>query len=261
MTLFESLGEFTDLTQSVLVGLVLVFARVSAMVALLPGFGEQSIPMRIRLAIAVAFTTLIWPLLGFNVDFGVVTMWQMSPLIVSEVLIGMTLGLSIRLVLMALQFAGTIASQSTSLAQMMGASATPDPMPAIGNILIMAGLVLALSAGLHIKAVQAVITSYEAIPIGSVPDGADIINWGVAKSSSVFALAFTIAGPFVIASFAYNLTLGVINRAMPQLMVAFIGAPAITAGGILILWLAAPALLLSWNLQLDRALADPFGLP
>ena len=45
-----------------------------------------------------------------------------------------------------------------------------------------------------------------------------------------FALALSLAAPFVIASLLYNVALGVINKAMPQLMVAFVGAPAITCG-------------------------------
>ena len=74
-------------------------------------------------------------------------------------------------------------------------------------------------------------------------------------------LGFSLAAPFVIAAFAYNLALGAINKAMPQLMVAFIGAPAITAGGLLILMLAAPVILTYWNGRLDATLLDPLGLP
>lgn len=261
MTLWENLVPLSELTQSVFIGMMLVFIRVSAIIALLPGFGEQSIPVRIRLAIALAFTILVWPALGVGLDFTGISIFSVMPLIVSEAMIGVIIGLSIRLVLMALQFAATISSQSMSLTQMMGAAATPDPMPAMGNMLIMAGLVLAFATGLHVKAVSAMITSYVTLPMGSVPDGADIVAWGIAKSSAVFSLAFTLAGPFVIASFAYNLALGAINRAMPQLMVAFIGAPAITAGAILILLLAGPAILTSWNSHLDDALSNPLGYP
>ena len=48
---------------------------------------------------------------------------------------------------------------------------------------------------------------------------------------------------------------------MPQLMVAFIGAPAIVAAGLLILMLAAPVILTYWSGRLDLTLADPLGLP
>lgn len=261
MTVFESLSEVLNLAEPMILGAILVFARVSAMVSVLPGFGEQSIPARVKLGIALSFTILVWPMIPLKPEVATVDVFQALPMLLSETVVGLLLGLSVRLVLIALQFAGSIASQSASLAQMMGAGATPDPMPAIGNILVMSGLVLALSLGLHIKVVGAVVMSYETLPAGQFPSRADIAEWGVAKSSSVAGIAFVLSAPFVIASFAYNLMLGFINRAMPQLMVAFIGAPAITAGGILMLLLAGPALLMAWHAHFDAALLAPFALP
>ena len=63
------------------------------------------------------------------------------------------------------------------------------------------------------------------------------------------------------ASDAYNVALGAINRAMPQMMVAFVGAPAITAAGLLILMLSAPVILHFWGVRLDRLIADPLAMP
>ena len=58
----------------------------------------------------------------------------------------------------------------------------------------------------------------------------------------------------------YNLALGIINRAMPQLMVAMVGAPAITGGALALLMLAAPVILPLWLGLLQARLADPFGI-
>jgi len=82
---------------------------------------------------------------------------------------------------------------------------------------------------------------------------------GVGKVARSFALGFTLAAPFVIASMLYNVTLGVINRAMPQLMVAFVGAPAITAGGLVLLFLSAPILLSVWADALRSFLDAPLA--
>ena len=259
--MLEAIAPLLALTQASLVGLILVFTRVAGVVALLPAFGEQSIPVRFRMAIVIAFTMIIWPIIGAEARIQASNLGDFAPLILSESFVGLLIGLSVRLVLIALQFAGSIASQSASLTQMMGAGATPDPMPAIGNILVLGGLVLALSAGLHVKAASAITSSYQIVPMGEIPDGTDIANWGVAKASAVAQIAFTLAAPFLIASLAYNLMLGFINRAMPQLMVAFIGAPAITAGGIFLLFLSAPALLVARHAHLDQALLRPFGMP
>ncbi|HBQ37312.1 MAG TPA: flagellar biosynthesis protein FliR, partial [Rhodobacteraceae bacterium] len=74
-----------------------------------------------------------------------------------------------------------------------------------------------------------------------------------------FALAFTLAAPFLIASLIYNVALGVINRAMPQLMVAFVGAPAITAGALFLMFLVMPLILVVWSDSLAHFFQNPFG--
>jgi flagellar biosynthetic protein FliR len=254
----EGLAEVLDLTEAGLLGFILVFTRVGAVMALLPGFGERVIPARVRLGLAVAFSLVVWPMLAE----ALVTVDPARPflaMLVIEAGIGILLGLALRLMVIALQLAGSIASQSTALAQIFGAGAAPDPMPAIGNILMLAGVTLAVTSGLHVKAAVAMARSYEILPMGLPVPAADVAAWGTARVAQAFALGFSLAAPFVIAAFAYNLALGAINRAMPQLMVAFVGAPAITAAGLLILMLAAPVILGFWSGQLDAVLADPLG--
>jgi flagellar biosynthesis protein FliR len=258
--MFAGLAALMDMTQAGLVGFVLVFARISGVMLLLPGFGEQVIPARVRLGLTVAFALVVWPMLAPEL----VRTDQARPflaMLVIEISIGLMLGLAIRLMVIALQLAGSIAAQSTALAQIFGAGVAPDPMPAIGNILMLAGVTLAVASGLHVKAAVAMARSYEILPMGLPVPAADVAAWGTARVAQAFALGFSLAAPFVIAAFAYNLALGAINRAMPQLMVAFIGAPAITAGGLLILMLAAPVILHFWGGRLDATLADPLVLP
>ena len=256
----EGLAELLEMTEAGLAGFILVFVRVGAIAALLPGFGEQAIPARVRLGVAFAFALVVWPM----VAPGLVTPDPARPfaaMLLIETSIGLMLGIAIRLMVMVLQLAGAIAAQSTALAQIFGGGVTPDPMPAIGNILLLAGVTLAVASGLHVKAALAMARSYEILPMGLPVPAGDVARWGTARVAQAFALGFSLAAPFVIMGFAYNVALGAINRAMPQLMVAFIGAPAITAAGLLILMLAAPVILHFWGLRLDRLLADPLAMP
>ena len=80
-------------------------------------------------------------------------------------------------------------------------------------------------------------------------------------AGAAFELAFSLAAPFLAAGLIYNLALGAINRAMPQLMVALVGAPAITGMALLILALAAPTILQVWAARLDETVAMPWGMP
>ena len=236
---------------------VLVFLRVSALVSVLPAFGERAVPVRVKLGIAVAFALVIAPAVSMQPGPG-----GLLPLLaigLAEIAIGLALGIGIRLFVLALQTAGSMAAQSTSLSQILGGAAV-EPIPAMGYILVVGGLALAVMAGLHVRAAELLIFSYQVFPIGIPPSGHDVSAWGTKQVSNAFALAFMLAAPFVITSVLYNLTLGVINRAMPQLMVAFVGAPVITLGGMMLLLWCAPVMLAVWSDALVAFLHDPVNV-
>jgi flagellar biosynthetic protein FliR len=159
-----------------------------------------------------------------------------------------------------LQTSAVIVAQATTLSQLF-AGATPDPQPAIGNLFMMAGIALALAANLHLHAVQLVLLSYDILPAGGLPDPAAAADWSLGLVGRTFSLAFTLAAPFVIAAMIYNLALGAINRAMPQLMVSMVGAPALTLGALALLAMATPILLAVWLQAFETFLAAPFDVP
>lgn len=234
----------------------LVFLRIGAAMAVLPAFGDQVVPMRLRLGLTLAFTLLVTPAVGMPIaPAGPDFLAALGP----EVVAGLAIGMVLRLMVMALQLAGTIAAQSVSLSQFFG-GAGPDPQPAMAQILMLGGLCLATIAGLHVRLAEYLILSYAILPLGLWPDPGELAQLGIARTARMFALAFTLAGPFVIAALVYNMALGAINRAMPQLMVVFIGAPALTAGGLVLLAVMAPPMLGVWAMALWSVMEDPTGL-
>lgn len=245
--------------QALLAGFI-VFLRVGAAAAVLPAFGEQVVPQRVRLGLALGATVIVAPAVAPEVAPLAGEGRVVGPFVATEVLIGLAIGLCLRLFVLALQVAGTIAAQSTSLSQIFGGMGG-EPMPAMSQLLVLAGLALAVMAGLHVRVVELLVTSYQILPPGRWPSGAAVSGWGLGAVARVFALAFAIAMPFVIAALVYNLALGVINRAMPQLMVSFVGAPALTLGGLALLALAAPSGLAVWSDTLSAWLDDPFQGP
>lgn len=250
--LLARLAELAGLAEPMLLGWFLVFLRIAAMVAVMPAFGEQTLPMRLRLAVAVAFSLVVFPAVPAPPSL-------LSPLtLISEIAIGLLFGLGLRFLIFALQTAGMIVAQSISLAQLFGAMG--EPQPVIGNVLTLAALALAVATGLHVKAAQLMIQSYQLFPAGAMLPASEVARWGVAQAGQSFALAFSFAAPFVLVSLIGNIAMGVINRAMPQLMVSMIGAPALVLGGMALFALAAPLILSAWNLALDAALSTPLRL-
>ncbi len=253
--LMTQLTSLSGLSRDWFLTAFMVFLRVGAMMALLPAFGEQTIPARVRLVLALAFTAVSAPAVADRIP----PLNNALPFL-TEMAAGLLLGIGLRLFVHSLQIAGTIIAQSTSLSQLFG-GLDADPLPAIGTILTVAGLALALSLGLHVRAAELIILSYDILPAGDLPLAADVASWGVAQIAHIFALAFSLSAPFMIASLIYNLALGVINRAMPQLMVAMIGAPALTFGGLGLLAVMAPLALSVWVAAMGQFLDAPFTVP
>lgn len=234
----------------------IVFLRVGAMTSVLPAFGEQYVPMNIKLVIAVAFTFVVAPALPLFPE--PTSPLHFAGLATSEAIVGLALGMSVRLFLMGLQIAGTIAAQSTSLSQVLG-NIGADSLPAMGAVLLVSGLALAVMMGLHVRVAEFLIYSYQIFPLGDYPAPAGFSEWGIHRIARAFYMAFTLAAPFLITAVIYNLALGVINRAMPQLMVFFVGAPVITFGGLFILMVASPMILDVWMREMMTFFADPGG--
>ncbi|QBY02222.1 type III secretion protein [Rhodophyticola sp. CCM32] len=237
-----------------------VFLRIGAAFLALPGFGEAFIPLRVRLGAAIAFTAILVPALGPDLLPLPADGLPPTRFFLTEATIGLMIGVSLRLVIHGLQIAGVMAAQATSLSQIMG-GALPDAQPAMGSLLMLSGLALVVMSGLHVHLARTFLHSYDILPAGIFPFHGDTGAWIVGQVAATFSLAFSLAAPFLIASLLYNVALGVINKAMPQLMVAFVGAPAITFGGLLLLLVTTPFILPLWFSLFEARLANPFGMP
>lgn len=252
--LLSAFAEIAGLGKAFALSALLVFLRIGAALALLPAFGEHSVPQRLRLIIALAFTAIVTPAVANEMP-------ALTLLVAgSEIVAGLAIGAVFRLFILALQIAGSIIAQATSLSQIAGGVA-PEPQPAIGHLLTAAGLAVAVMAGLHVKLAEVLILSYQVFPAGNLPAAAEFSTWGLAHIGRAFSLGFSLAAPFTIAALMYNLALGAINRSMPALMVSFIGAPALSWGGLVLISALAPLLLGVWSGTFQTFLASPFELP
>ncbi len=166
---------------------------------------------------------------------------------VKEIFFGTVIGFSIRFGLFTLQIAGTIIAQASSIAQILGGSVSNDAQSTISNILTISGVTLLMISGFLDTFVLFLVQSYDWFPLNSAIDGALILDIIVNLMVSSYALAFQLALPFLALSLFYNITLGAINRAMPQLLVSFVGAPAIIAASIALLLIAIEPILSEWR--------------
>jgi len=235
-----------------------VFSRISAIAMLTPGIGERAIPVRVRLAAAMAITIVIAPIILTPDMRPPIEPAAIVALYAAEALCGLVIGFALRLLVFTLQIVGAITAQHLSLAQLFGPTVGFDSESPFAAILVMAGVALAAATGLHILMVGAIADVYEALPFGLFPGAETTGEWSTARVGEALFKSLALSSPFVILGFLYSLALASASRAMPQLMAAFVGAPAITLAGLALFAATAPILLFDWLEGFQRVIFDLF---
>ena len=215
---------------------MLVFARVGAMVMLLPGLGESNIPVRIKLAIALLLTLILLPLhrAAYHID-----MQSLTPLLVMmlhEIIVGIVLGATARVTLSALQVGGAVIAQQMGL----GFATSVDPTTQgqqgviIGNFLTMLGVTLLFATDTHYLVIAALNDSYAIFSPGDLTPSGDIAALATRAFSAAFKIGMQLSAPFLVFGLVFNIGLGVLARLMPQMQVYFVGVPLSILAGFLI---------------------------
>ncbi|MET0879158.1 MAG: flagellar biosynthetic protein FliR [Tardiphaga sp.] len=214
---------------------MLVFARIGAMVMLLPGLGEVNIPARAKLSIALMLTLLILPLhrSAFNVDTGSIV--PLLVLLVHEIVIGIVLGATARVTLSALQVAGSIIAQQLGLGFVTSVDPTQGQQGVlIGNFLTILGITLLFATDTHHLVIAALNDSYKIFSPGEVMSSGDVAQLATNAFAAAFKIGNQLAAPFLVFGLVFNVGLGVLARLMPQMQVYFVGVPLSIMIGFLI---------------------------
>jgi flagellar biosynthesis protein FliR len=214
---------------------MLVFARVAAMVMVLPALGQSNIPVRIKIAIAVLLTLIILPLhrTAYTID-----MSSMAPLLVSmlhEIIIGVVLGATAQVAMSALQVAGSVIAQQLGLGFVTAVDPTQGQQGVvIGNFLTMLGVTLLFATDSHHLIIAALNDSYTIFSPGDVVPSGDVAELATRAFSAAFKIGMQLSAPFLVFGLVFNIGLGVLARLMPQMQVYFVGVPLSILLGFLI---------------------------
>jgi flagellar biosynthesis protein FliR len=226
---------------------MLGFARIGAMVMLLPGLGELTVSPRVRLTIALALTAVIMPLHRGDYQIDMRAFGPVLLLLGQEILIGVVLGLVARLTISSLQIAGSVIAQQVGL----GFVTAVDPSQGqqgmiVGNFLGVLGLTLIFATDLHYLVIAALNDSYTLFHPGEVPLLGDVASLVSSTVTGAFRIGVQLAAPFILFGLVFNLGLGVLARLMPQMQVFFVGMPLSILGGFLILVLVLGAMMMTF---------------
>src|SRR5262245_5203101 len=117
---------------------MLAFARIGAMVMLMPGLGETNIPVRVKLAIALMLTLIMLPLHRQAYQIDMQSLTSLLVLMLQEIVVGVVLGATARVTLGALQVAGAVIAQQMGLGFVTSVDPTQGQQGVlVGNFLTM----------------------------------------------------------------------------------------------------------------------------
>lgn len=241
-----------DLSTLVFAG-ALIFARLGAILMLLPGFGEGSIPPRIRLAFALLFALALGPMLASELPPQPEQPMAITGLIIVEVIIGLMIGAVARMFMMASSVAGQVIGQQSGLAMAMFFDPSQGQQGALlSTFLNLTFIVLLFATNVHHLLLQAAQGSYMLFPIGEMPMIDDAAQWALQAFIDAFRIGVQMASPLIVFGLVFYFGLGILSRLMPQAQIFFIAMPSNILAGMFIFAIALGSIATLWLSRIEQ---------
>ncbi|PTQ77851.1 flagellar biosynthetic protein FliR [Nitrosomonas oligotropha] len=216
-------------------------SRILALVATAPLLGNPSVPVRVKLGLAVMITVLVMPLVEKSLP-------QIDPasgvgfaILLQQILIGIAMGLVMRVVFVAVEMAGELIGLQMGL----GFAIFFDPQNSgqidiVGRFLGVIASLAFLAIDGHLIMIALISQSFSTLPIGlegmTNATFTTLVNWG----SEIFKSGLQLSLPVLTALLITNLALGVLTRVAPQLNIFAVGFPLTLSIGLLVMALSMP---------------------
>ncbi|RCS41364.1 type III secretion protein [Bremerella cremea] len=207
---------------------LLIFAaivtRVGGLIATAPVLGANYAPMRIKAFLAVAISLMLTPVF-WEYDFPMPgNAAALLVVMVGELLIGLSLGLGIKILFAGVQITGQLLGQigGLSIADVFN-PAFDDNVPMLSIIFDLVVLAVFLVIGGHRFLMAALLNTFTEIPPGIAAVDVNIVSVIRETLSTSLVLGVQAAAPGTVALLIGVLVMGVISRTLPQLNLMAIG--------------------------------------
>ncbi|WP_417418176.1 flagellar biosynthetic protein FliR [Hoeflea sp.] len=224
--------------QGTVLALFLAFCRIGGCFMVLPGFSSFRVPVQVRLFVAVGVSMALLPILwdtiypkvqGGNGDYIL--------LVGAEILIGVTLGLVARFIVLSLQYAGTAMSMAIGFNSSPGGGVIEnEPEGQLTSLITFTALFILFLTDFHHMIIGSLVRSYGFMPMSTGFEPRLALMTLTDTLAGSFMLVLRLASPFMVYGLIFNLSIGMVNKLAPQIPVYFISIPYILAGGLILFY-------------------------
>jgi flagellar biosynthesis protein FliR len=238
-----------DLLTTDVYKLLLVFARMGAAIMVFPGLGSSMVLARARLLLAMAISLLLVPTVSPLVPAMPPDPLSLFFLVAGEVTIGMFLGLITQILMSPLDLAGSTIGYAVGITNVF----TFDPVTQqqsqlLTGFLNLTAITAVFLTDTHHLMLRALVDSYSLLVPGNPLPVDDFSASLVRVLGESFLMGIKLAAPLLVFSLTFNAALGLLNRLVPQIPVFFVGLPVQIMGGLAILMICLPPMML-WALR------------
>jgi flagellar biosynthetic protein FliR len=217
-------------------------ARILGVFAVAPVFGNQAVPVAVKVCLGVGLTVLVTPLISVTGDINFASIAGMAVL-AEQCLIGVAIGFTMRLVFAGVELAG----ETISMTMGLSFASFFDPMSqgrtaVVTQILTYLTTLVFLAANLHLQLIEALVQSFGSMPIGGSVSTNHMFGHLVTWAGNIFTSGLQISLPIVGALLITSAALALLTRAAPQLNIFGIGFPITLSVGILLIGAILPYL-------------------
>jgi len=251
-------SSLTDLAVEKIELFILALIRIATIIFLLPAFSQTSVPTTVKAAISLLLAILVFPqmpLIGFTIANSPIFFFM---IVLEQVFIGLMIGFAASFLWYFIIMGGEWIARDIGLMQGTMNPFTEFQSDVFSILLVILLVVLFLATGGHYFFIRVLFESFQYIPIGNfVWDTRSFAAILILLSASSFVVAFQFAAPVMGALFLCTVSLGLMNRVMPQLQVWILGIPVKVFMGVIVLIYSLPLMVQIFNAnfeQLQRAL-------
>jgi flagellar biosynthetic protein FliR len=224
----------------------MVIVRMTGLFIFTPMLSSGSVPYQFKALLALVFGISVYPFVpqaGAYVPGGSVELVELVPLLFSELLIGIAIGLIASIPLLAVQMGGYVMGYQVGLS--LAESFNPE-LEANGSVtgdllFYLAAFVFIASGGFDVI-FATLVDSFHAVPIGAFRTADLPLALLLSVISSGFDLAMRVATPVMVVVSMIMLAMGFVMKTMPQINIMSIGFAAKIIAGLAILLVSVGAI-------------------
>jgi flagellar biosynthetic protein FliR len=210
----------------------LILTRISAFLLVLPVFGWQVVPVRLKAALAI-FLSLFFYTVTPQAAPPEVSVLAAIVLLAGEAAYGLALGLIVMLLFSAVQISARIIEQQMGLtmAEIVDPVTGEEASP-LSTLLETIFVLLFLSANGHHLFLLILSKSYAAFPPGTVPTIGVLAGGVIETGSAMFIACLRLAAPMLAAFLLLMVALALLARLVPEMNILFVSMPVQVALGM-----------------------------